>query len=90
MSNVIPMGVPIEMAERNLKELLQRLNLGESITLIGPEGTPLAVMVSLKPAPVEAKPTSDWEARWDALAHKISRAWKSDKGAVETLTGMRR
>jgi hypothetical protein len=90
MSSVISMGVPIELAEHNLKELLQRLNLGETVTLVGAEGMPLAIMVSLRPAPVEAKPTLDWEARWDALARQISLAWKSDKGAVETLIGMRR
>lgn len=90
MSKIIAGSVPIEMAEGNLGELLQHLHLGESITLIDHEGTPLAIMVSLKPAPVEARSTSDWETRWDALAYQISRAWKSDKGAVETLTGMRR
>jgi hypothetical protein len=33
---------------------------------------------------------SDREARWDDLAHRVSRAWKSDKSAVEMLVEMRR
>lgn len=90
MSSVISRTMPIEAAERNLRELLQQLHLGETITLTGLEGAPLAVMVSLKPAPVETISDLDWRARWDELAQKISRAWKSDKGAVETLAEMRR
>jgi len=82
--------VPIEAAKHNLEDLLEQLHLGETITLVTSEGTPLAVIVSLKPAPVEVEPASDWEARWDALAQKVSRAWKSEKGAVEILTEMRR
>jgi len=82
--------VPIEVAKQNLENLLKRLRLGETITLIGPEGTPLAVLVSLKAVPTVQQSMSDWEARWDALAQKVSLAWKSDKSAVEILTEMRR
>jgi len=84
------MTVPVETAERDLKDLLEQLHLGETITLVSPEGTPLALVVSLKPPPVEVEPASDWEARWDALTQKVSQAWKSDKSAVEILTEMRR
>jgi len=90
MSSSTSMNVPIETAERDLQHLLERLHLGETITLVSSEGTPLAVVVSLKPAHVEVERASDWEARWDALAQEVSRAWKSDKSAVEILTGMRR
>jgi len=50
----------------------------------------MAVVVSLKSASVEVEPVSDWEARWDALAREVSRAWKSNKSAVEILMEMRR
>ena len=90
MSSITSMTVPIETAERDLQHLLGQLHLGETITLVSSEGTPLAVVVSLKPAPVEGEPASDWEARWDALAQKVSRAWKSNKSVVEILTEMRR
>jgi len=66
------------------------VQLGEAITLVSSDGTPLAVMVSVKPVPTEVKPVSDWGARWDALTQKVSQAWKSDKSAVEILTEMRR
>ena len=90
MSSITSMTLPVETAERDLQHLLEQLHLGETITLVNSEGTPLAVVVSLKPAPVEVEPASDWEARWDALAQKVSRAWKSDKSAVEILAEMRR
>ena len=90
MSSAISMAVPVETVERDLKHLLERLRLGEAVTIVGSEGTPVAVLVSLKPAPESTELASDWEARWDALAHKVSQAWKSDESAVGTLTEMRR
>jgi antitoxin (DNA-binding transcriptional repressor) of toxin-antitoxin stability system len=49
-------AVPIKNAERNLEELLKGLPFGESITLTGPEGSPVAILVSLKSAKSEQKP----------------------------------
>ena len=83
------MTVPVETANRDLKQLLERLHSGDAITLVNSEGIPLALIISLKPAPVEIESPSDWEARWNALAHKVSRAWKSDRSAVEILMEMR-
>lgn len=90
MSGVLAQSMPVKMAERDLEHVLEQLYLGETLTLISSEGAPLALVVSLKPAPVEAEPIPDWEDRWDALVKKVSRAWKSEKGAVEILTEMRR
>lgn len=90
MSGVTSMTIPVEMAERDLRQLLENLRLGETITLVSSEGQPLAVVVSLKSSSVEVKPVSDWETRWDELVRGVSRAWKSDKSAVELLTEMRR
>lgn len=83
-------AVPIKSAERNLEELLKGLPFGESITLTGPEGHPVALLVSLKPGKAELKQVSDWDERMDDLAKRVSRAWKGDKGAVEALSEMRR
>jgi len=82
--------VPIETAERDLRSLLARLRLGETVTLVGSEGVPEALLVSLKSAPAKPHLLPDWETRWDALAHKVSQVWKSEKSAVETLAEMRR
>jgi antitoxin (DNA-binding transcriptional repressor) of toxin-antitoxin stability system len=90
MSSSKSITVPVETVERDLKDLLEQLHLGETITLVSSEGTPLALVVSLKPSPVEVEPASDWETRWDMLTQKVSRVWKSDKSAVEILTEMRR
>jgi len=82
--------VPIETAERDLRSLLEQLHLGETATLVGSEGSPQALLVSLKSTTARPQPLSDWEVRWDALAQKVSRAWKSDKNAVDILAEMRR
>ena len=82
-------AMPIEVAKRDLEGLLERLRAGETITLLGSGGVPLAVLVSLKPTPSKPQSVSDWLARWDALTQQVSQAWKSDKSAVEILTEMR-
>ena len=84
------MNVSIETAERDLRSLLEQLRLGETVTLVSSEGTPEALLVSLRAITTKMQPVSDWEARWDALAQKVSQAWKSEKSAVEILAEMRR
>jgi len=90
MSGIQTMTVPVETAKRNFGQLLEGLHSGETITVVNSEEMPLALIIPLKSARAEIERVSDWEARWDALAHKVSRAWKSDRGAVEILTEMRR
>jgi hypothetical protein len=85
----MPITLPIETAERDLRGLLEELNLGETVALVGSEGVPQALLVSLKPLLRESREV-DWDARWDALARQVSDAWQSDKGAVELLSEMRR
>jgi antitoxin (DNA-binding transcriptional repressor) of toxin-antitoxin stability system len=82
-------AVPIKSAGRNLEELLKGLPFGESITLTGPEGRPVALLVSLKSDKPEQRPVSNWDARLDDLAKRVSRAWKGEKSAVEVLLEMR-
>ena len=83
-------NLPIERAEQDLRGLIAQLNRGETVTLIGTEGVPIALLVFLKPTPRESHGEADWDARWDALARQVSRAWKSEKSAVKVLTKMRR
>jgi len=80
----------IEVAQKDLKRLLDELEPGETATSVGPEGAPQAVLVSLKARAEKPRTITAWEKRWDALAEKVSQAWKSDKSAVEVLTEMRR
>jgi hypothetical protein len=83
--------VPIEMVKHNLETLLGQLRLGETLTLIGSKGAPIAIVVSLEPAPVvERQPMVDWEAEWESLAEEVGQAWQGDKSALETLAEMRR
>ena len=90
MSDVLSRTVSIETAERDFHYWLEQLHLGETLTLVSAAGVPQAIVVSLQPASVEVEPVPDWETRWDALVQKVSRAWKSEKGAVETLAELRR
>ena len=86
----MPITVPIETAERDLRRLLEELSLGETVTLISSEGVPRALLVSLKPVLRETQTEADWEARLDALAQQVSHAWKGEKSAVEVLAEMQR
>jgi antitoxin (DNA-binding transcriptional repressor) of toxin-antitoxin stability system len=86
----MPITLPIETAERDLKGLLEELNLGETVTLISAEGMPQALLVSLRPVSREIEGEADWEARWAALARQVSDAWRSERSAVELLSEMRR
>ena len=83
-------AIRLKSAGRNLEKLLEGLSLGESITLIGPEGCPVALLVSLNPGNIVKKPDVDWDARMDDLARKVSRAWKGERSAVDVLSEMRR
>jgi len=82
--------IALKSAGRNLEKLIEGLSLGESITLIGPEGCPVALLVSLNPGTIVKKPDVDWDARMDDLARKVSRAWKGERSAVALLSEMRR
>ena len=84
------LSIPVETAQNDLRSLLEQLKLGETITLVSPDGVPEALLVSLKAAPSQPKSLDDWEARWDVLARKIGQAWKSDRSAQEILAEMRR
>ena len=83
-------SIPVETAQDDLRSLLEQLKLGETITLVNPEGVPEALLVSLKAAPSQPQSLADWEKRWDTLARKIGQAWKSDESAQEILAEMRR
>jgi hypothetical protein len=73
-----------------LRRLLEELDAGDMVTLLGAEGMPQALLVSLRSAPREAALESCWEARWDPLAQRVSEAWQGEESAVELLSEMRR
>jgi hypothetical protein len=86
----VSITVPMETAERELRSLLEQLRLGETATLVGSEGAPEALLVSLKSSTGRLQPVSDWDTRWDALAQKVSQARRGEQSAVEILAEMRR
>ena len=81
--------VSVASAKKNLEDILAGLSPGETATLIGPEGKPMAVLVPLKSSE-DAEKEIDWDAEWEAVAKEIDLAWKSKKSALEILTEMRR
>ena len=83
--------VPVETAKRELDTLLDRLSLGETVTLVDADGHPRALIVQLQS--LASHPTEspeEWFAQLDDLAKRIDAAWTSNKGAVDTLIEMRR
>ena len=80
----------VDRAAQDLQTVLQQLHLGETVTLIGDEGAPEALLVSLRARRAERHTVADWDERWDELANRIGDAWESEKSAVELLTEMRR
>lgn len=81
--------VSVDSVKKNLEEILANLPPGDTATLIGPEGKPMAVLVPLTPTEVKVNEV-DWDREWQALAHEIDSAWKSKKSALEVLAEMRR
>ena len=81
--------VSVDSAKKNLENILARLSPGETATLIGPEGRPMAVLVPLKKSEDIAEEI-DWDEEWQALARRIDSAWKSEKTALQILSEMRR
>jgi hypothetical protein len=81
--------VSMDSAKRNLEAILAKLSPGETATLVGPEGRPLAVIVPLVSYDIESDEL-DWDREWQSLAQEIDSAWKSKKSALEILAEMRR
>jgi antitoxin (DNA-binding transcriptional repressor) of toxin-antitoxin stability system len=81
--------VSVDSAKKNLEDILAKLSPGETATLIGPEGILMAVLVPLRSSG-DVAVEIDWDAEWQALAHEIDSAWKSEKSALEILAEMRR
>jgi antitoxin (DNA-binding transcriptional repressor) of toxin-antitoxin stability system len=89
MGLIMSVEVSVNSAKKNLEDILAKLSPGETATLIGPEGRPMAVLVPLRSSEdVAAK--IDWDEEWQALAQEIDLAWKSEKSALEILAEMRR
>jgi hypothetical protein len=87
---MMPTKLALETADGNLKHLLARLKLGDTLTRVNAEGMPEALLVSLKGSRAEPETDADWEARWDELAQEISIAWQSEASALDILSDMRR
>lgn len=81
--------VPVEAAAHNLGRLLESMELGQTVRVVGPDGEPLALVVSLRGRPAAENEGLDWDAAWDALSEKVGKAWKSEKSAVEIVSEMR-
>jgi antitoxin (DNA-binding transcriptional repressor) of toxin-antitoxin stability system len=81
--------ISVEALGRELRELLDRLPAGESVTVVGADGKPVAMLYTVKGRSEPAMSDEEWFAKWEELAKRISKAWKSDKSALEILSEMR-
>ena len=80
----------IESTGPALRELLQHLPAGETVSLVDAEGKRVAVVLVVPPAAGRPVTPEEWLAELDAAAERIGRAWKSEKNAVEMVSEMRR
>ncbi|HWQ19048.1 MAG TPA: hypothetical protein VN455_04665 [Methanotrichaceae archaeon] len=84
-------AMPIDVARNSLEDIINRLPLGGTVTLVGPQGSPMALLVSLRAVPAVCQPEpSDLDARLDALAERVSRAWTGRRSTSAVLSEMRR
>jgi len=91
--------VYLDTAMESLKELLESLPFGETLTIVSADGSPLGILVSLNTelgieAPqepdIDVPQEETWESRWSDFASEVERAWKDDTSAKEILSEMRR
>ena len=82
--------VSLESLGKGLMDLLERLPAGEAVTVVRADGKPVAVLYAMKPQSEPAMSDDDLFAQWEELAQRVSKAWKSDKSALEILSEMRR
>jgi len=82
--------ISIEAVGTDLRSVLDQLPYGESVRLVRPDGTTVAVVVSLRSASGKAPSFDEWEREGRALAEEVSKAWKSEKSALQVLAEMRR
>lgn len=80
----------IDAAGPQLRELLERLPVGETLHIRGADGERVAVLVALRRPSGKPQSFPEWLARLDSLAQRVSKAWQGDKSALETLSEMRR
>ena len=83
--------ISIETVQPDIGQLLNNLQFGETVTFVGPEGTPVALLVSLNPkSAVQVQDVAQWQTAWNNMAQDIGNAWIGDKSALESLSEMRR
>ena len=82
--------ISVEALGRELRELLDRLPAGESVTLVGADGKPVARVIAIPPQQDQPTSGQDLLAEWEELAQEVSKDWKSQRTALEVLSEMRR
>lgn len=88
-------AVLLDQAAQNLRGLLARMSLGESLTLADEAGQPVALLVSLQTeAPGQAaaheSQSQAWLTQWQEIAQAIGKDWPIGRSAAEVLAEMRR
>ena len=81
--------ISVDSTGPQVRELLERLPSGETVNILGADGTRVAILVAVKPPSGKPPSFSEWLARLDSLARRVGQAWKGEKSALETLSEMR-
>jgi hypothetical protein len=83
------MTLSIDTIEKNLLKVLNNLQPGETLTLTGTDGAPLALLISLKIEDTE-EVSKKWLKEWNKLAKDVTSSWKDEKNSSEVLNEIRR
>ena len=92
-------SLPIQNVKENFSELVSQLYFGDTVTVLGDDGIPIAIMFAVKSRIVQRnhsksrqkiKKYKDWLTEWDQLAQEIGTNWKPAISAVEAVAEQRR
>lgn len=82
----MPKTISVEVAERDLRHVLESLSEGERVTVVDETGAPLGNVTGVsREASMSRDEREAFMDRWENLAQRIGDAWDGEKSAVEQL-----
>ena len=82
----MPKTISVEVAERDLRHVLESLSEGERVTVVDETGAPLGNVTGVsREASMSRDEREVFMDRWENLAQRIGDAWDGEKSAVEQL-----
>ena len=73
-----------------LRAAVNRMHLGESVTLVDGQGKPVAIVISISRGQERPMSVEEWEAEWKVLTREVDELWSGGMSAVEAVAEQRR